>query len=186
MGRKAAVSIDRHLGGNGEIDEPLPELSSSEDWLGRSREFATQRRAAMPELPLSKRKKSFAEVELGFDYASAMAEAQRCFQCDLRSHIEAAPFPPEQWLAMNREAIARVPDCEGVLQLLNAQKEVLQISGTQTMRQALLDHLAAGQASYFLYEEEKMYTKRESELLQNFLSQHGRLPKGNDLPDDLF
>ena len=46
--------------------------------------------------------------------------------------------------------------------------------------------LAAGQASFFLYEEEKMYTKRESELLQNYLSQHGRLPKGNDLPDDLF
>ena len=72
------------------------------------------------------------------------------------------------------------------MQLLNAQKEVLQISGTQTMRQALLEHLAAGQASYFLYEEEKMYTQRESELLQNYLSQHGRLPKGNDLPDDLF
>lgn len=186
MGRKAAVSIDRYLGGNGEIDEPLPELTTTDDWFGKNRAFATQRRTVMPELPLSKRKRSFAEVELGFDYASAMTEAQRCFQCDLRSHIEAAPFPPEQWLEMNREAIAGVPDCEGVLQLLNAQKEVLQISGAQTMRQTLLDHLAAGQASYFLYEEEKMYTKRESELLQNYLSQHGRLPKGNDLPDDLF
>jgi formate dehydrogenase (NADP+) beta subunit len=186
MGRKAAVSIDRYLGGDGAIDEPLPELTSSEDWLGRNPAFATQRRTVMPELPFSKRKRSFAEVELGFDYDAAIAEAQRCFQCDLRSHIEAAPFPPEQWLEMKREAIDGVPDCEGVLQLLNAQKEVLQISGTQTMRQALLEHLAAGQASYFLYEEEKMYTKRESELLQNYLSQHGRLPKGNDLPDDLF
>jgi formate dehydrogenase (NADP+) beta subunit len=186
MGRKAAVSVDRYLGGNGEIDEPLPELDNPDDWLGPSKAFAIQRRIAMPEIPLSKRKKSFAEVELGYDYASAMAEAQRCFQCELRSHIEAVPFPPEPWLEMNRDAIAGVPDCEGVLQLLNAQKEVLQISGTQTMRQALLEHLAAGQAAYFLYEEEKMYTKRESELLQNYLSQHGRLPKGNDLPDDLF
>jgi len=186
MGRKAAVSIDRYLGGNGEIDEPLPELDNTSDWVGKSDDFAARRRSDMPELPLSKRKKSFAEVELGFDYGSAMAEAQRCFQCDLRTHIEAAPFPPEKWLGMNREAVASVPDCEGVLQLLNAQKEVLQISGTQTMRQALLEHLAAGQASYFLYEEEKMYTKRESELLQNYLSQHGRLPQGNDLPDDLF
>jgi len=186
MGRKAAVSIDRYLGGNGEIDEPLPELDNTSDWVGKSDDFAARRRSDMPELPLSKRRKSFAEVEQGFDFAAAMAEAQRCFQCDLRSHIEAAPFPPEQWLGMNREAIASVPDCEGVLQLLNAQKEVLQISGTQTMRQALLEHLAAGQAAYFLYEEEKMYTKRESELLQNYLSQHGRLPQGNDLPDDLF
>ncbi|MBI2819621.1 MAG: FAD-dependent oxidoreductase [Acidobacteria bacterium] len=186
MGRKAAISIDRYLGGNGEIEEPLPDLGSAPDWLGKSNDFATRRRAAMPELPFSERLKSFSEVELGFDCAAAMAEAQRCLQCDLRSHIEAAPFPPEQWLEMSRKTIAGVPDCEGVLQLLNAQKEVLQISGTQTMRQALLEHLSAGQASYFLYEEEKMYTKRESELLQNYLSEHGRLPKGNDLPDDLF
>lgn len=186
MGRKAAISIDRHLGGSGEIDEPLPDLENATDWLGMTKEFAARRRSEMPELVLSTRKKSFTEVELGFDHDGAMAEAQRCFQCDLRSRIQVVPFPPERWLEMKPEVIAGVPDCEGVLQLLNAQKEVLQISGTQTMRRALLDHLSTGQASYFLFEEEKMYTQRESELLQNYLSQHGRLPKGNDLPDDLF
>jgi len=32
-----------------------------------------------------------------------------------------------------------------------------------------------------------MYTKRESELLQQFMQEFGRFPKGNeDLADDLF
>ena len=186
MGRRAAIFVDRYLGGDGEIDEPLPDLGTAPNWLGKSAEFATRRRSVMPELSISKRRMAFDEVELGFDYGPAMAEAQRCLQCDLRSRIEAVPFPPERWLEMRPEVIAGVPDCEGVLQLFDARKEILQISGTQTLRQALLGHLAGGQASYFLYEEDSMYTKRESELLQHYLSQHGKLPKGNDLSDDLF
>ena len=186
MGRKAAASIDRYLGGNGEIDEPLPKLPPASKWIGWDGNFASRSRAAMPVLPLSRRRNSFAEVELGYDRSAAMAEAQRCLQCDLRASIEPVPFPPERWLEMKAATIASVPDCEGVIQLLNAEKEILQISGTPTMRRALGEHLAAGQASYFLYEEEKMFTKRESELLQNYLSEHGKLPKGNDLPDDLF
>jgi len=87
---------------------------------------------------------------------------------------------------MKQEVIAGVPDRAGVLQLLNEKKEVLQISGSPSLRRALREHLAAGQAAYFLLEEEEMYTQRESELLQNHLSRHGRLPPGNDLPEDLF
>ena len=186
MGRRGAASIDRYLGGNGEIDEPLPDLPPASKWIGRDGNFAARGRAAMLELPLSKRRNGFAEVEVGFDRSAAMAEAQRCLQCDLRATIEPAPFPPERWLEMKAEAIEAVPDCEGVIQLLNAEKEIRQISGTPAMRRALAGQLSAGQASYFLFEEEKMYTKRESELLQNYLSEHGKLPTGNDLPDDLF
>jgi hypothetical protein len=186
MGRKAAASIDRYLGGNGEIDEAVTGVPEASDWLGNDKEFAARSRRAVSELPLEGRLESFAEVELGFDRAAARAEAKRCLQCNLRARIAPVPFPPVRWLEMKPEIIAAVPDCEGVIQLLNGQKEVLQISGTQTMRRALLEQLAAGQAAYFLYDEEKMYTKRESELLQTYLSKHGRLPKGNDLPDDLF
>ena len=140
----------------------------------------------MPMQDLSSRLEGFAEVDLGFDRDAAMAEAQRCLQCNLRARIAPVPFPPAQWLEMKPEVIGTVPDSEGVIELLDSQKEVLQISGTPTMRQALLQHLAAGQAAYFLFEEDGMYTKRESELLQGYLSKHGKLPKGNDLPDDLF
>lgn len=186
MGRKAACSIDRYLGGNGEIDQPLPAYPPASDWLGSEPGFAARSRAAMPALPLDSRVEDFAEVDLGFDRAAAIAEAQRCLQCSLRARIAPVPFPPACWLEMKPEVIATVPDGEGVIELLNSEKEVLQISGTASMRRALQEHLSAGQASYFLFEEEKMYTKRESELLQSYLSKHGKLPKGNDLPDDLF
>ncbi len=41
-------------------------------------------------------------------------------------------------------------------------------------------------AHYFSYEEEPMYTKRESELLQQYVAQHGEMPQGNRELDDLF
>ena len=41
-------------------------------------------------------------------------------------------------------------------------------------------------AKYFSYEEDPMYTKRESELIQQFLQTHGHLPPGNEDVDDLF
>jgi hypothetical protein len=65
--------------------------------------------------------------------------------------------------------------------------KVLRIAGTPDLRQALEERLRNDQnARYFIYEEAGMYTQRESELLQHFLQQHGRLPSGNDLSDDLF
>ena len=39
-------------------------------------------------------------------------------------------------------------------------------------------------AHFFVWEEYQMYTKRESELIQQYLQQHGRLPgTGADLDD---
>lgn len=186
MGRKAAAAIDRYLGGDGEIDEPLPAFRAASDWLGTDAEFPARRRTAMPALDVLSRVDDFSEVALGFDRSVAIAEAQRCLQCNLRSRVAAVPFPPEPWLELEPEVIATVPDCEGVIQLLDSNKEVMQISGTAAMRSALLQHLKSGQAAYFLFEEEKLYTKRESELLQTYLGSHGKLPKGNDLSDDLF
>ncbi|MDE3075546.1 MAG: FAD-dependent oxidoreductase [Chloroflexota bacterium] len=185
-GRKAAAAMDRYLGGDGEIDGPLPELPPRSQWLGRDAQFASRPRSSMSLLPLLDRVRGFGEIELGFERDAALREAQRCLQCDLRAGIPPAPLPPVAWLDLTPEVIATVPDCEGVIQLLDEDKEVVLISGTPAMRTALLEHLASGPAPYFLFEEEKMYTTRESELLQGYLSRHGRLPKGNDLPDDLF
>ena len=63
----------------------------------------------------------------------------------------------------------------------------LTFAGAPNLRQALEEQLGSNtQARYFIYEEAAMYTQRESELLQHFLQEHGRLPAGNDLGDDLF
>ena len=55
------------------------------------------------------------------------------------------------------------------------------------LRQELEQQLETNRdACYFKWEEEPMYTKRESELIQQFLQQHGRLPPQNGELADLF
>ncbi|KUK53278.1 MAG: Putative NADH:acceptor oxidoreductase [Desulfotomaculum sp. 46_296] len=129
----------------------------------------------------------FFETGLGLDEFMAMDEAARCLQCDLRFAISPAELPPaEDLLDFNAENIASVPDVEGVYQLFDDHKEVMAIAGTSDLRQSLEEKLEDGSsAQFFIYEEEPMYTKRESELLQMYLQEHGKLPSGGD-DDDLF
>jgi formate dehydrogenase beta subunit len=80
-GRKAAEAIDRFLGGKGDISESLV--------------VAGQSMALLPEIPIPEKlattrhlspEKSvtgFAEVEQGWDEATALAEAQRCLRCNV-------------------------------------------------------------------------------------------------------
>jgi NADH-quinone oxidoreductase subunit F len=78
-GQKAAVSIDRMLGGKGLLPHDIGVA------LAQARETPTDTngRAEEKMIPLSKRKRGFAEVVLGLDREQAMAEAGRCLRCDL-------------------------------------------------------------------------------------------------------
>lgn len=186
-GRQAAVAIDRYLGGQGAIDEVLVELPPPSPRIGRDGDFATRPRLPMPYLPPAGRQRSFALVAQGYSEEMARTEGVRCLQCDLRLRVSSVVLPPEPWLSFTRDVVATVPETEGVFQLLDASREVLSIVGTPDLRQALQEHLVTTpEACYFLYEEDRMYTQRESELLQEYLQAHGRLPAGNDLLDDLF
>jgi len=87
--------------------------------------------------------------------------------------------------------VNNVPEAEGVYQLLDEHKNIIYIAGTANLRRDLEKHLETDdscikKARYFDFEEEGMYTIRESELIQQFLQQHGKLPEGNDILDDLF
>ncbi|OAT85276.1 FAD-dependent oxidoreductase [Desulfotomaculum copahuensis] len=200
-GRWAAAAIDRRLGGDGVIDEilvppeaPDPFLGKDEDFLRRPRHGLLARLwtgesccSAFPCPPEEALTAKFFEVELGLDEEMALTEASRCLRCDLRLQITPVPLPPEQWLPFNAENLAAVPETEGVYQLLDEQKNVIAITGTATLRSSLAEQLAAGsKARFFDYEEEPMYTQRESQLIQQFLQEHGHLPAGNDELDDLF
>lgn len=67
------------------------------------------------------------------------------------------------------------------------RKNIIYIAGTPNLKQALEEQLSSRKdARYFNYEEDPMYTKRESELIQQFLQEHGHLPPGNQEVDDLF
>jgi len=81
-GRQAAISIDRYLGGKGDIEEKLapPEVITP-----FTLEEGERRRPPMCMLSPDKRK-GFALVELGYDQENATAEAKRCLRCDLEEH----------------------------------------------------------------------------------------------------
>jgi len=85
-GRRAAVSIDKYLGGDGVIeigggDEPGDNGRSYDG--RREHGFAELKREQPPSLPVAERLAGFDEVELCFTEQQAKAETRRCLQCDL-------------------------------------------------------------------------------------------------------
>jgi hypothetical protein len=186
-GRRAAIAMDRYLGGTGDIEEKLADAGYGAPRIGRDDDFAAWQRVAMPTLPVAERIAGFALIDWGYDEARARREAARCLQCDLRLTISAPVLPPEAWLAFGAEKIATVPEVNGVYQLLDANKHIIRIAGVQNLRGALAEQLASNsQAQFFVFQAERMYTQRESELLQQYLQQHGKLPEGNDELADLY
>jgi NADH-quinone oxidoreductase subunit F len=83
-GKRAAEVIDRYLRG---VDLKLPATSLlPRIYIPPSAlvaEIAEQARPHPPELPVEKRRCSFAEVEGAFSEEAARAEARRCLRCDL-------------------------------------------------------------------------------------------------------
>lgn len=104
-GHRAAQSIIRYLQGESleppqKSDLPVVQLSQQEieERLSRG-EIKKQNREPMPELPVEKRIDNFAEVEGGYDEASAQAEAARCLACGICSECWSCVF------ACGRDAI---------------------------------------------------------------------------------
>jgi NADH-quinone oxidoreductase subunit F len=81
-GRSAAVSVDRYLGGEGEIDQELapPEDPGAYEPLEEQEE---RLRSPIPKRPATERVSDFRQVELTFPEEDALAEAERCLRCDL-------------------------------------------------------------------------------------------------------
>jgi NADPH-dependent glutamate synthase beta subunit-like oxidoreductase len=187
-GKQTAFVIDKYLGGTGIFEDRFVEVEKPKPWLGKVGKFAYKRQVQMPCLPIEERKMSFVEVELGYNEEMAREEASRCLKCDLRLHIRRAPQPPQKWLLFNKENLKLVPEVEGVYQLLNENREVIYIKGTINLRRELGQQLATNiKAKYFVYEEVKMYTMRESELLQQYIKRHGKMPEQNmEIEEDLY
>jgi NADH-quinone oxidoreductase subunit F len=79
-GRQAAISIDKYLGGQGEIDETL---APPEGAVAPLEEAEEEWRPQMPTLLVKKRLSGFSQVELGYSEEMAIKEAKRCLRCDL-------------------------------------------------------------------------------------------------------
>jgi hypothetical protein len=186
-GRKAASAIDKALGGTGDIEEALFDRGTPSQSVGRDEEFAARPREKVPETALHKRHDSFQEVALGYTDGQAAKEAKRCLQCDLRLYMTCNPSPPGKGFAFNEENVQRAPEDEGVFRLYAGDHNVLSIKGAANLRQELLRALKGNEkAVWFDFEKDKMYSKRESELLQKYLQEHGRMPAGGTEDEDLF
>lgn len=188
-GRRAASAIDRYLGGTGDVEIRLMERSPLKTCLGREEKFADRSRQVMPTLPLSSRQGNFQEVALGLPPEVAREEAGRCLQCDLRLLLEKPVLPPKKklWIEFNSENLAAVPEKEGVFQLLDEQETVIFVKGAMNLHREISDQLELNQeARYFMYIEDEMFSKKESELLQQYITEHGKMPKANQEMEDLF
>jgi NADPH-dependent glutamate synthase beta subunit-like oxidoreductase/NAD-dependent dihydropyrimidine dehydrogenase PreA subunit len=82
QGRTAAESIDKYLGGSGQIDQPL--APPEQDIMVVDYQAGDQKRVAMPCISLDERTCSFAAVEAGLSNDMAIREAERCRGCDTR------------------------------------------------------------------------------------------------------
>ncbi|WP_418885875.1 hypothetical protein [Enterovibrio paralichthyis] len=90
-GRIVAQAIDRFLNGDMENVPRLPFNSRKEPSLKHVdpchfSAYPKKARSIMPELTRAQREQSFAEVELGFESADAIAEAARCLECDCQAN----------------------------------------------------------------------------------------------------
>jgi hypothetical protein len=185
-GRKAASAMDKSLGGTGEIEEVLFEKGTPHPNVGRHEGFAAWQGEKVPEIDVRRRHESFQEVALGFTDEQALKEARRCLQCDLRLYMDCNPPPPKKWLAFDENNVRQVPEVEGVFQLCDGEHHIFLIKRTANLRQELLRAIEDNdKAVWFDFEEDKMYSKRESELIQKYLQEQGRMPEGSD-DEDLF
>jgi NADPH-dependent glutamate synthase beta subunit-like oxidoreductase len=167
--KRVAFEVDRYLGGSGlEIKRRKREIDFK---LGRIEGFAELERVRLKEF-LSKEE--------------VTAEAVRCLRCELRPSLEGVPLPPEEYLELTSECLDAIPEAEGVVKLYDGEKNIIYIKGTENIRELLKEYLDDPEAKFFAFEEDKMFTKRESELIQEFLQKHGRMPKYNDELEDLF
>jgi NADPH-dependent glutamate synthase beta subunit-like oxidoreductase len=188
-GRKVADTIDKFMGGKG-IIESFPEETGEIGAVSKvsNEVFQLSRQAAQSADP-DKRKLGFGLIEETYSEKTAISEASRCLQCHIRKSITPVVLPPEKWLSLNTETVNAVPETEGVFQLLDNDKNVIRISGTANLRSSLNECLEnPNEAVYFTLEEDPMFTKRESEVIQQYLQKHGQLPGagGDDDLDDLF
>jgi len=84
-GRKAAIAIDKYLGGGGIISQEKRKVAETNY---DEKEYLEEKSRQIPSsLSLEERKMSFKEVKLGFTPEQAIEEARRCLHCD-REQVE--------------------------------------------------------------------------------------------------
>lgn len=91
-GRKAAIYIDKYLGGTGSIEDELVQENITSNYIGRKDNFATLKRTHSKIKNAKERIANFVTVEDSMSELEAIQEANRCLQCDMRFNIKRIKF----------------------------------------------------------------------------------------------
>jgi hypothetical protein len=187
-GRRAAVAIDGFLGGSGLKFETEPDEIRDDPFLGRDEMFHQRDQYDPKYSDPQQRVKNFDVIELSLTDDEARDFAAQCLRCNLRATISPVILPPDKWQLLTLESVQTVPEIEGVYQIADNSKQVTKIVGTADVKGGLLQELEKQpDGTLFCWEEDRMYSKRESELIQQYLQQYGEMPGGGDDDlDDLF
>ena len=87
-GKRAACHIDKYLGGDGIIEAESAAGENAQSYDGaRAKGFADLPRMISPTLPVAERLEGFKEVDICPGDDEAIAEANRCLQCDLEFQL---------------------------------------------------------------------------------------------------
>ena len=90
-GKKAAIAIDKYLGGDGLLKDTFHDRLVSLVVSYNEEEYQKEReRLQPPTVPLSERYKNFKEVVLPYPSKSAVEEAKRCLHCYLRQEEQSS------------------------------------------------------------------------------------------------
>ncbi len=96
-GRRAAMSIDKYLGGEGNIDEVLATPEGEITPFDEEEAKPGKYRPPLEMIPVDERIKNYAQVVLGFTQENAAEECERCLKCDLKGGPPIVLYPDECW-----------------------------------------------------------------------------------------
>ncbi len=183
--KRVAVDVDAYLSGSGHKETSKAERTYDKQ-LGRELDFASRSRAVPRRVDPFERVKSMDIFEATLEPDAAREEAFRCLRCHLRALLIKSPLPPDPWRRFNAELVEEIPASEGVIILADGARKTLKIVGSSDIKSAVRELVEDGfEADVCRWELDPMYTKRESELLQQHLQEHGEIPGADDM-DDLF
>jgi thioredoxin reductase/NAD-dependent dihydropyrimidine dehydrogenase PreA subunit len=96
-GRRAAISIDKYLGGEGKIDEVLAPSEDEPAIYDLEDAESGKYRPPLEMLPVNERLKGYSQVILGFTQNNAGEECERCLRCDLKGPPPIVLYSDECW-----------------------------------------------------------------------------------------
>lgn len=104
----------------------------------------------------------------------------------LREELEPVQFPSSK-LPFEADAIKQdVPNAGGVYKLYDEDGECIEINGVADLSAELLTEIEMTDAETFEYELDESFTTRETELIEQYVNEHGHMPGAGGGMDDLF